>query len=569
MAIQIADGFQLRVSKPLDDRQNVETVAQLDPTYGYEGQIVYVKDIKQFYTCYKDENGSLAYKVMETGNAGGGDLTDYQEKIDDTLTTTDKTIVGAINEVKDSIITNYKDLTNKPSIAGVELDGNKSLSDLGITIYDDTEVRELIDTKISKPETDGTAGQILVLQDDGSLAYADNVTEYDDTEIQEAVANKLDKPEVDGTTGQILVLQDDGSLAYADNVNEFDDTEIQEELDTKLDKEKVVQNLDAPDAESVLSTEALNTVLDTKVDKVEGSSLVPDTEISKIHEHSNQDVLDKLSDDGNGKLLYDSNPISADVNIATVDSVGTVKPDGTTITIANDGTITAVGGGGTSEAEFVSYDNESLPSVTNVEECLDAIIAKIYYVNPSITSFTCNPSRTAYEMGEKVTSVTFTWTYNKDMVSQTLTGCDLADETVRTATYSTEFNYNKIFTLGASDGTNSTSANKAFTFQNKVHYGSASIPSTYDSAFILSLNGALKGSKGGTYTTTVETGKYFYIAMPTSFNNSDVLTGKIGGFDTDFGKVATVSHTNASGYTCDYNIYKSTNHSLGSISFII
>ena len=229
----------------------------------------------------------------------------------------------------------------------------------------------------------------------------------------------------------------------------------------------------------------------------------------------------------------------------------------------------AGGGGGASEAEFVSYDNETLPSVTNVEECLDAIIAKIYYVNPSITSFTCNPSRTAYEMGEKVTSVTFTWAYNKDMVSQTLTGCDLADETVRTATYSTEFNSNKTFTLSASDGTNSTSGNKSFTFQNKVHHGSASIPATYDSAFILSLNGALKGSKGGTYTTTVGAGEYFYIAMPTSFNNSDVLVGKVGGFDTEFGKVATISHTNASGYTTDYNIYKSTNANLGSISVII
>ena len=294
MAIQIADGFQLRVAKPLDDRQNVETVAQLDPTYGYEGQIVYVKDVKQFYTCYKDENGSLAYKVMENG-----------------------------------------------------------------------------------------------------------------------------------------------------------------------------------------------------------------------------------------------------------------------------------GGGGASEAEFVSYDNETLPSVTNVEECLDAIIAKIYYVNPSVTSFTCNPSRTAYEMGEKVTSVTFTWAYNKDMVSQTLTDCDLADETVREATYNTEFSSNKTFTLSASDGTNSTSANKSFTFQNKVHHGSASIPATYDSAFILSLNGALKGSKGGTYTVNVGTNQYFYIAMPTSFNNADVLVGKVGGFDTEFGKVATVSHTNASGYTTDYNIYKSTNANLGSISVII
>ena len=79
MAIQIADGFQLRVAKPLDDRQNVETVAQLDPTYGYEGQIVYVKDIKKFYTCYKDENGSLAYKAMETGNAGGGSASSEEQ----------------------------------------------------------------------------------------------------------------------------------------------------------------------------------------------------------------------------------------------------------------------------------------------------------------------------------------------------------------------------------------------------------------------------------------------------------------------------------------------------------
>lgn len=229
----------------------------------------------------------------------------------------------------------------------------------------------------------------------------------------------------------------------------------------------------------------------------------------------------------------------------------------------------AGGGGGASEAEFVSYDNESLPSVTNVEECLDAIIAKIYYVSPSVTSFTCNPSRTAYEMGEKVASVTFTWAYNKDMVSQTLTDCDLADETVRTATYSTEFNSNKTFTLSASDGTNSTSANKSFTFQNKVHHGSASIPATYDSAFILSLNGALKGSKSGTYTVNVDTNQYFYIAMPTSFNNADVLVGKINGFDTEFGKVATIQHINASGYESSYNIYKSTNHSLGSISFII
>lgn len=58
------------------------------------------------------------------------------------------------------------------------------------------------------------------------------------------------------------------------------------------------------------------------------------------------------------------------VNIATTESVGIVKPDGTTITIAEDGTISSVGGGsssgGSSEAsgvhiveDFISSDNRS------------------------------------------------------------------------------------------------------------------------------------------------------------------------------------------------------------------
>ena len=54
--------------------------------------------------------------------------------------------------------------------------------------------------------------------------------------INELDTNKLDKPEVDGTAGQILVLQDDGSLAYADNVTAFDDAELRELIDTKVDK---------------------------------------------------------------------------------------------------------------------------------------------------------------------------------------------------------------------------------------------------------------------------------------------------------------------------------------------
>lgn len=174
------------------------------------------------------------------------------------------------------------------------------------------------------------------------------------------------------------------------------------------------------------------------------------------------------------------------------------------------------GGGGASEAEFVSYDNESLPSVTNVEECLDAIIAKIYYVNPSITSFTYNPSKTTYEMGEKVTSVTFTWTYNKDMVSQTLTGCDLADETVRTATYSTEFNSNKTFTLSASDGKTTVVKSISYRFVNPYYTGVLYTDTpTEENITSLTKKVELEGSKTITYTTSQS---YMVFAYPTIYH---------------------------------------------------
>ena len=387
MAINLGMGFKVGNMEPIDARFVMSKAEMLAVTPATQPDVYFCvcSDDSLMYVYDSSNSEDATTGKFRCVSTGAVDMNEYQKVIDDALTTVDKTVPGAINELLNLI----NEKVALPELDGAEndvltrdADGNaiwKAIPDVDLS------------GKLDKPAVDGTTGQILVLQDDGSLAYQDNVSEYDDTEIQEAVANKLDKPEVDGTAGQILVLQDDGSLAYADNVTEFDDTEIQEELDTKLDKEKVVQNLDTPDTESVLSTEALNTVLNNKLDRADGSSLVPDTEIAKIHEHANQDILDKLSDDGNGKLLYDSNPISVDVPVATVDVVGTVKPDGTTITITDDGTITAVGGGaaGGDVADFVSntvvgaiQKNTDLTGKTSMEILKMALVS---YVNPSAT----------------------------------------------------------------------------------------------------------------------------------------------------------------------------------------
>lgn len=49
---------------------------------------------------------------------------------------------------------------------------------------------------------------------------------------------------------------------------------------------------------------------------------------------------------------------TGDVPIATTTTTGKVKPDGTTITITDDGTISAVGGGGSTPANMVTTDTE-------------------------------------------------------------------------------------------------------------------------------------------------------------------------------------------------------------------
>ena len=514
-------------------RELIDTKLDKPEVDGVAGQILILQD-----------DGSLAY----ADNVTEFDDTEIQEELDTKL---DK---PETDGVAGQVLT-------------VQEDGTNAYQD--VPQYDDTELQEAVANKLDKPVVDGVAGQILVLQDDGSLAYADNVSEYDDTEIQEELDTKLDKPETDGVAGQILVLQDDGSLAYADNVSEYDDTEIQEELDTKLDKEKVVQNLDAPDTESVLSTEALNTVLNNKLDRSDGSSLVPDTEIAKIHEHSNQDILDKLSDDGNGKLLYDSNPISVDVPIATVDVVGTVKPDGTTITITDDGTISAVGGGaaGGDVADFVSNTvvgaipkNTDLTGKTSMEILKMALVS---YVNPSATVSYSQPN-TVLKKGQTFDLTITVSGINKgtsDVAELILIQDGTVLETIPyvTGTNSYEFspitgiNTNCSFQIKVADTQGKQySTTKSYSFVDPYYIGATDDIPTADTVVTLTEIVEAKSNK----TKKVNAAdQYVVYAYPASYGSlSSIIDGN--GFEnlTDYTKISLT--INGVAYNCYHTIGK-------------
>lgn len=220
------------------------------------------------------------------------------------------------------------------------------------------------------------------------------------------------------------------------------------------------------------------------------------------------------------------------------------------------------------DAENVTYTNSSFPALTDVDKALDNILSKLYYVEPAISSFTSIPSTLTYENGAVITGgVTFAWAYNKDIVSQTLTDCTLADETVRTASYANDISSNKSFTLSASDGEKSVTKTISFQFMNKVYWGVSAEPNSYDDAWILGLaNSKLASNAKGNYNFTAGTGQYCYWAIPTGMS----MSVKVNGFDTDLDtEVASRSFTNASGYTTTYKIVRLHQPSLGTLTAVV
>ena len=298
--------------------------------------------------------------------------------------------------------------------------------------------------------------------------------------------------------------------------------------------------------------------------------------IKDSHTHTNKTALDKIVSNGLGSNFLADNGkyisiLSVGVSEPTytsqiwIDTTNVSKPvlkihNGTNwITVSGSGSETGV-----STADSITYDNPNFVQYDTVDTALDALFAKVYYVKPTC-SLSADKKGGTFEMGTVISApITFTWTTNKNITSQTLTGCTLADASVRTATYNTNVISDKTFTLSVSDGENSASSSVSYKFLNNVFWGSASTVETYDSAFISALsNKRLASAVKGTYSFNIASGEYGFWAVPSNMTISSVW---IGGFEVTVDDLGTVSYTNAQGYTRDYKLYKTGKASLGAIS---
>lgn len=158
------------------------------------------------------------------------------------------------------------------------------------------------------------------------------------------------------------------------------------------------------------------------------------------------------------------------------------------------------------------------------------------------------------ELGQTVPSLTLTWSYNKEIQSQRISGPigsllpNLTSYVLRSPTTSST-----VFTLTASDGTTTASAIASLTFYHKRYWGASSSDSLTD-VQVLALSGSEFSTSRSATKTITAADQYLYFAYPASFGEATFTVN--GMLNTAWILEARVL-VNAFGYAANYNIYRS------------
>lgn len=198
------------------------------------------------------------------------------------------------------------------------------------------------------------------------------------------------------------------------------------------------------------------------------------------------------------------------------------------------------------------------------------IVDDLNYKKIAIDSLTATNS--SNEMGATVTDTDVSWTLNKEPKTQKIKFSSEAEEELETEARSKSYTgksvtSNAIIKLTVTDERDaSVSKQITISFQPKVYWG-VSDKASLESADILELaSNALAGNRNRTFSVNAAAGEYIYYAIPSSFGTPIF---NVGGFDGGFVKAGTVNHKNASGYTQNYDVWKSVNAGLGQTSVTV
>jgi len=122
------------------------------------------------------------------------------------------------------------------------------------------------------------------------------------------------------------------------------------------------------------------------------------------------------------------------------------------------------------------------------------------------------------------------------------------------------------FRLTSGDGVDSDTSDTTIVYNNNRFWGITTKTDTFTEADVEGLAGSeLSNSKDKTFSNTTGVGEYILWASRVALGT---VSFSVDGFSGGFQAPETVSITNASGFTEDYYVYRSTNSNLGTITVI-
>lgn len=232
-----------------------------------------------------------------------------------------------------------------------------------------------------------------------------------------------------------------------------------------------------------------------------------------------------------------SSPLA--IKIATREVAGIVKI-GNGLEVLADGTINVVAAG----VDIATTEKAGIVKIGDgLDVSADGTIS--LYRDPAV-SFSISPN--LKEVGETVTSVTPTFSFNKVMRDVKINNAAAVSGIAITGSWTS----NTDFTLTATDGKKSVSAKQTLLFGYRVYIGSDESVLAATEANIKKLSDVVKtGKVYGNYTTSKR--GYVYYAFPEEWGTPSYTSG---GFAYTFTKVGTVNIT-ANGKTTAYALWRS------------
>ena len=407
--IKLSSGFSLGAKSPLDTREVVEDISERDAlitsNIAYEGMIVYVKTEKKHYKLVD----LTTSKWEELGSGSGGDLSDYQKIDEDTLTTNDKTIPGAINELDAKIgnTTHYeKDDTNTGLIVvadGTLTDNTTEIEEkdvLGIATVGEyvklvnatgiNKILEDTDDRLDKIETVKNADFKQAIIDeilDGVQPKYVTQAEYDSLSDADKNNPKIEYHITDAPIVEYQLKTDD-DLTTTDKTTTGAINELDAEIGDKREFTPKHYELDSA----------------TGVYEVVADNAEPFDELTQV----------KLTDANKNN---ESTPFVVGDKVNLVDEVTTKPASGVFKYIDNAIAQAQLGGEEVDLSGYQEKQDDALKTndktVTGaINQLVDILTVAPTYVEPTL-ALTANPSTLKQEVGTKITPIlSYTFTQN-------------------------------------------------------------------------------------------------------------------------------------------------------------